>query len=122
MGQSWIFVIASLVAFAASQSWDVWIFHKVREKYILKHGSRKGGRWIWNNASTMTSQFIDSVLYVLIAFGIGFRWLFQKEMLGMLIAMIAGQYVVKFLIAILDTPLFYLLTRDTKKVEANEQL
>ena len=112
LGQSWVFVVASLVAFLSSQSWDVFIFHKVRDSYIAKHGSRDGGRWIWNNASTMTSQLIDSVLYVIIAFGFGFGWLFQKEMHGTMIAMIVGQYLIKFAIAALDTPIFYLLTRN----------
>ena len=119
LGQNWIFVCASLGAFLVSQSWDVFIFHKIRNYYIAKHGSRKGGRWIWNNASTMTSQFIDSVIYVLIAFGLGFKWLFNSEMYGTMVAMIVGQYLVKFLLALLDTPFFYILTR-SKENEKNE--
>lgn len=115
LGQSWVFVIASLTAFLASQSWDVFIFHRIRDKYIEKHGNRNGGRWIWNNASTMTSQIIDSVLYVLIAFGFGFGWLFDSAMHNTMIAMIVGQYLVKFFIAALDTPIFYLLTRNRKE-------
>jgi len=121
LGQSWVFVIASLTAFLASQSWDVFIFHKIRDRYITAHGNRNGGRWIWNNASTMTSQIIDSVLYVLIAFGFGFGWLFDASMHNTMIAMIVGQYLVKFIIAALDTPIFYLLTRNRKEGEANEQ-
>lgn len=111
LGQSWIFVIASLSAFLISQSWDVFVFHRIRDSYIKKHGSRKGGRWIWNNVSTMTSQFVDSVIYVLVAFGLGFGWLFDSTMHGTMVAMIVGQYLVKFIIAIVDTPLFYILTR-----------
>lgn len=117
LGQNWIFVLASLSAFLVSQSWDVYVFHKIRDKYIQKHGSRKGGRWIWNNASTCTSQLIDSVIYVLIAFGFGFKWLFNSEMYGTMFAMILGQYLVKFVLALLDTPIFYVLTR---KEENNE--
>lgn len=111
LGQNWIFVIASMVAFLCSQSWDVFVFHKIRDLYIKKHGSRKGGRWIWNNGSTIGSQLIDSVIYVIIAFGFGFGWLFQSEMHGMLISMVFGQFVVKAVLALLDTPIFYLLTR-----------
>lgn len=110
LGQNWVFVIASLVAFLISQSWDVYIFHKIRDKYIAKHGSTKGGRWIWNNASTLTSQFFDSAIYVIIAFGLGFKWLFDSSMYGTMIAMIIGQYLFKAIIALLDTPVFYLLT------------
>ena len=113
LGQNWIFVVASMVAFLCSQSWDVFVFHTIRDKYIKKHGSRKGGRWLWNNGSTIGSQLIDSVIYVIIAFGFGFGWLFQPEMRGMLLSMIVGQFLVKAALALLDTPIFYLLTRRT---------
>lgn len=111
LGQNWIFVIGSMVAYFASQSWDVFFFHKIRDKYIKKHGSTAGGRWIWNNASTMTSQIIDTVLFIGISFGIGFGWFFNREMWPSLLAMMVGQYVLKFILAALDTPFFYILTR-----------
>lgn len=111
LGQNWIFVIGSMVAYFASQSWDVFFFHKIRDKFIAKHGSTEGGRWIWNNASTMTSQIIDTVLFIGIAFGLGFGWLFDKTMWPSLAGMMIGQYVLKFILAALDTPFFYLLTR-----------
>lgn len=114
LGQSWIFVIASLVAFYISQRWDVYIFHKIREKYIEKHGSRKGGRWIWNNVGTITSQLFDSVLYAGIAFGIGFKWLFTPGMQVMLLNMILGQWLIKSIIALCDTPIFYLFTNKSE--------
>lgn len=117
LGQNWIFVIGSMVAYFASQSWDVFIFHKIRDKYIKKHGDTKGGRWIWNNASTMTSQIIDTVLFIGISFGVGFGWFFDKAMWGQLGAMMIGQYVLKFILAALDTPIFYLLTRKHKREE-----
>jgi uncharacterized integral membrane protein (TIGR00697 family) len=111
LGQNWIFVIGSMVAYFASQSWDVFFFHKIRDKFIAKHGSTEGGRWIWNNASTMTSQIIDTVLFIGIAFGLGFGWLFDKAMWPSLAGMMIGQYILKFILAALDTPFFYLLTR-----------
>lgn len=117
LGQNWVFVVASLTAFLISQSWDVFIFHKIRDAYINKRGTTRGGRWIWNNASTMTSQLFDSVIYVAIAFGLGFGWFFNKDMRGTLIAMIIGQYVVKVVIAALDTPFFYLFTNKKKNAD-----
>ncbi|MBQ2580807.1 MAG: queuosine precursor transporter [Clostridia bacterium] len=107
LGQNYIFVIGSLVAYFASQSWDVWVFHKIREKF--NKDPKK--RWIWNNASTMTSQIIDTVLFVGISFGIGFGWLFKAEMRPALFSMMIGQYLLKFALAAMDTPIFYLLTR-----------
>lgn len=115
LGQNWIFVIGSMVAYFASQTWDVWIFHKIRDKF--NKDPKK--RWIWNNASTMTSQVIDTVVFIGISFGIGFGWMFNKAMLPTFFAMMIGQYVLKFLLALLDTPFFYLLTkkREEKEIE-----
>ena len=108
LGSSFRVVFASMIGYLVSQSWDVWIFHKVRDAYIKKHGSTKGGRWIWNNASTMTSQIIDTAIFITIAF-IG--------TVPNIWTMILSQYLVKFVYALLDTPFFYLLTR--KRSEMN---
>lgn len=115
LGQNYIFVIGSLVAYFASQSWDVFFFHKLRDNYKARHGETQRGRWIWNNASTMTSQIIDTALFIGISFGIGFGWFFNPEMWPSLFAMMIGQYVLKFILAALDTPFFYLLTRKSSK-------
>ena len=49
------------------------------------------------------------MIFITIAFGLGLGWLFNNtEMLGL---MIIGQYLFKAILAILDTPLFYLMTR-----------
>lgn len=111
LGQNWVFVLASLTAYTISQHWDVWVFHNIRDRYIKKHGSTKGGKWIWNNVSTCTSQMLDSAIYVVIAFGFGFGWLFDSSMHSVMINMIIGQILVKVVIALLDTPIFYLCTR-----------
>ena len=110
LGQNAVFVLASMTAYLLSQSWDVFIFHRIRNR-ILANGGSSRSRWIWNNASTMTSQLIDTVVFIGIAFGIGFGWLFDPAMLGQLGAMMVGQYLCKFALAALDTPFFYLLTR-----------
>lgn len=110
LGQNWIFVVGSLVAYYLSQSWDVKVFHKIRQKYIEKTGNTSK-RWIWNNISTLTSQIIDTVVFIGISFGLGFGWLFDRNMWVPLGTMMIGQYLLKALLAIIDTPLFYLLTR-----------
>lgn len=121
LGQNWIFVIGSMVAYFASQSWDVYFFHKIRDKYIAKHGSTAKGRWIWNNASTMTSQIIDTVLFIGISFGIGFGWFFDRTMWPALGAMMVGQYCLKFILAALDTPFFYILTNKRGGEQCQEE-
>jgi uncharacterized integral membrane protein (TIGR00697 family) len=116
LGQNWVFVLASLTAYVCSQTVDVKLFHTIRNKYISKHGSTKGGKWIWNNGSTMCSQLIDSIVYVVVAFGFGFGWLFQDGMQVMLFNMVLGQWIFKAILAALDTPVFYLLTRSSDTV------
>ena len=104
LSSSFRVVFASMVAYMCSQSWDVWVFHKIRNAYIKKHGSTKGGRWIWNNASTMTSQIIDTAIFITLAF-------FGK--VPNILTMIISQYAIKFIYAACDTPFFYLMTRRT---------
>lgn len=111
LGQNHVFVIGSMIAYYTSQTWDVYIFHRLREIFVKKKGTNKD-RWIWNNISTATSQMIDTVLFISLSFGIGLGWFADEEMREALAAMIVGQYVYKLLLAALDTPVFYLLTRN----------
>lgn len=111
LGQTPIFVIGSLVAYLCSQKWDVWIFHKIRNRFFADPCRR----WIWNNTSTLTSQIIDTAIYITIAFGIGLGWLWQEGGVALTLGMIAGQYLLKAALALLDTPIFYLLTNKRKR-------
>lgn len=113
LGQNWVFVVGSLAAYLTSQNLDVLIFHKIRDKIFSKSKTNRH-RWIWNNASTMTSQLVDTVVYIVIAFGFGFGWVFNNP--TALINMIIGQYLVKILLALLDTPFFYFFTRKKRMV------
>lgn len=119
LGSNWILTIGSLTACLLSQLWDVWVFHKIRDKYIEKHGSTKGGRWIWNNASTMTSQLIDSVVfYVFLIIMLRTQGIVLP--FGTCVATVAAYWIIKLLIALCDTPFFYLLTN--KKKETNNDV
>ena len=105
LGQGWIYVLASLIAYYTAQTWDVFIFHKIRN-YFKANSKLK---FIWNNVSTLTSQMIDTMIFITIAFGLGYGWIFTNiKMLGL---MIIGQYLFKAILAVIDTPFFYLLTR-----------
>ena len=101
LGSSFRVVAASLIAYLCSQSWDVWMFHRIRGWYIRRHGSIRGGRWLWNNGSTMSSQLIDTAVFIILAF---------YGTVPNLPNMILSQYLVKLIYAALDTIPFYLLT------------
>lgn len=106
LGSSFRVVFASMIGYLCSQKWDVFIFHKIRDKYINKKGSTKGGKWIWNNVSTMTSQILDTAIFITIAF-----W----GVVPNILTMILSQYFIKFIFALLDTPFFYLLTKESRR-------
>lgn len=110
LGQAPMFTLGSLCAYFASQSWDVYIFHKIRDRFNAKHNLR----WIWNNLSTGTSQIIDTFIYASISFGLGLGWYFQDGGFEMLLSIMLGQYLLKLCLAILDTPFFYYFTRERK--------
>lgn len=115
LGQNWVFVIGSLCAYYVAQTWDVVVFHKIRDWYVRKHGSTKGGRWLWNNGSTMTSQIWDTVIYATVSFGFGLGWIWTPAGRADLIGIMIGQYLLKACLALLDTPFFYFFTRKARQ-------
>jgi uncharacterized integral membrane protein (TIGR00697 family) len=104
-GQSQAIIIASLIAFLIGQLLDVFIFHKIKKL--------TGEKRIWLRAtgSTLVSQFIDSFIVLFIAFYVAPRltdsaasWSFAQVM-----AICVGNYIYKFLVAVILTPLIYLI-------------
>ncbi|ASN04621.1 queuosine precursor transporter [Virgibacillus necropolis] len=104
LGGSFRVIVASLISYIASQNLDVTIFHRLK----AKHGDKK--LWLRNNLSTMTSQLVDTTLFITIAF-----WGIVPT--NVLLGMIATQYVFKLCIAIVDTPFAYLLVKMAKRNE-----
>ncbi len=107
-GNGGMLILGSLTGCLVSQTWDVWIFHKIRAAYIKKHSTTRGGKWIWNNVGTVTSQLIDSAIFYGIAFGS------VVTVKGYFITILV-YWLIKTCIALLDTPFFYLFTRGTDK-------
>ena len=101
-------VIASLTSFLCASFVDLKVFHSLKSRLNSKY------KWLWNNVSTITGQLLDTVIYVSIAFGIGHNLFASQNAFNILGQMMIGQAVVKVILALLDTPLFYLLTKKTK--------
>ena len=112
LGMNGWFTIAGLLSYVVSQMLDVEIFHGIRGR-LIKKGSKY--RWVWNNVSTIFSQAVDTVVFLGIAFGFGMEYLFEAELRVVLWRMMGSQYLVKVILALADTPVFYLLTRNTEK-------
>lgn len=105
MGSSAIIVFSGIISMLFSQNIDVTVFHHLD---TLTDGSHK---WLRNIGSTGVSQFIDTSLFILLGF-VALPVLVGQggETLGVAFGMIIGQYVVKLVVALLDTPLFYILS------------
>jgi uncharacterized integral membrane protein (TIGR00697 family) len=95
-GQGMWIIFASLVAFLVSQLIDVTIFHRIK--------AATGEKWIWLRAtgSTLVSQLVDSFIVLFIAFKIGKDWSWQT-----VLAICLVNYVYKFAMAIILTPVIY---------------
>ncbi|MCQ4334669.1 queuosine precursor transporter [Natronomonas sp. F2-12] len=113
LGASTNIVAGSLVAYLVSQNLDVVVFHAIREA--------TDGEMLWlrNVASTATSQLVDTVIFVSIAF-----WILPQTVgIGpqlpgaVVVSLVVGQYLLKLLIAVLDTPFVYLVTGAIRRTE-----
>lgn len=95
-------VLASMAAYLVSQHHDVWAYHFWRKK--------TNGRCLWlrNNASTMVSQLVDTAIFITLAF-------YGLVPNAVLWQMLLGQYVIKLLIAALDTPFMYIAVEAAKR-------
>jgi len=98
LGASTGIVVGSLAAYIVSQNWDVIVFHRIRE------ATDGESLWLRNIGSTATSQLLDTVIFISIAFVI-----FQGATLDFALQLIVGQYLLKLLIALADTPFVYLV-------------
>ena len=87
--------LASFAAFAVSQLHDVWAYEFWKKRFPdTRH------IWIRNNASTLISQLIDSLIFTLAAF-VG---VFPR---AVLLEIIITTYLLKIIVALLDTPFVY---------------
>lgn len=93
--------LASLTAYIFSQLLDVHLFQKIKSRY-------PGNKYLWlrNNGSTVISQLIDTLIFVPIAF-IGAKG-FPMEIID---DIFWTTYIIKVLVAFLDTPFVYFIKR-----------
>ncbi len=96
-------VLASMIAYLLAQFVDIRIYHFWKK---LTNGKML---WLRNNFSTFTSQFLDtfSVVLLLSVFGI-LPW-------DLFFGLVLSGFIFKVVVALLDTPLLYLLVWIFKK-------
>lgn len=109
LGQSNWIIFGSLIAFLVGQIVDVFIFHRVKKIT----GEKK--IWLRATGSTAVSQLIDSYIVLTIAFYIGADWSLQQ-----VLAIGTVNYIYKFIMAIIMTPVIYLLHDRIEKYLGSE--
>lgn len=102
---------ASMVAYLTAQFVDVSIFH------AIKKVTRGKMLWLRNNASTLTSQMVDSVAVILITFFYtkAIKVPEGQSTISFLIVLILSSYMFKMAAALLDTIPFYIGVRFLSK-------
>lgn len=94
-------IAASLVTYAVSQIFDVWLYHKWWKLTEKKSGSPRKFLWLRNNGSTLISQIINTALFTLIAFAGTYDFMTLLSIFG-------SSYVIYVFTSLLDTPIIYL--------------
>ncbi len=97
-GQGLWIIAGSIVAFLVGQIADVTVFQCIKKK------TGEGKLWLRATGSTLVSQLIDSFIVLFIAFHLS-----GIMTLKMVIAIGIVNYIYKFLVAILLTPLLYVI-------------
>ncbi len=91
---TWRVIAASMTAYLVAQFVDVRLFHFWRELTDGRH------LWLRNNASTILSQLLDSLLVVLVLF-----W--GAKTANEMFAIVLDLWLFKTIVALCDTPFFY---------------
>lgn len=99
-GKSARITLASLTAFAIADFMDIYIFSKIREKL------GKSKLWLRNNLSNFMAQFLDTTLFMTLAF-----YALNEpfgENISFLVSLIIPYWLLKCSMSIIETPLVYL--------------
>jgi hypothetical protein len=97
-------VLGSMSAYLVAQLLDNKLFHLLRRRTEGRH------LWLRNNGSTMVSQAADTVIVnsIFLGWGLGLP-------AGVVIEIILANYIFKVCIALLDTPLVYLMVHGLRR-------
>lgn len=107
-------LIASLLAYAISEFFDVHMYHAWWSLTERRTGSSAGLLWLRNNGSTLLSQLVNIVLFNFGAF-LGVYPLKQ------LIPLTLSCYIIYIFTSLLDTPFIYLARKlHTQRIAENQ--
>lgn len=110
-------IISSLVVYAVSQLFDVWLYHKWWAFTERKFGDKRKFLWLRNNGSTLISQILNTLLFTLFAF-----WGTYDA--KTVISIFLSSYVIYIFTSLLDTPALYIARKihDKKQLSGNTDI
>ena len=92
-------IVASICAFFLSQKLDIFIFSYLKNKDSSK-------LWLRNNVSTIISQFIDNLIFSILAFNLLSSN--PVPIFDLIISYGIGIYIIRIILGLLDTIFIYL--------------
>ena len=95
-------IFASLIVNIITQKIDVLLYHGIWKTTTKLTGNSHRLLWVRNNASTLTSQLFNAVLFNFAAF-------YGTMPIGVIGQLIASSYVIFVITSLLDTPIIYLV-------------
>lgn len=105
----------SLIVYVIAQKFDVWCFHTVWAFTTRLYGDRTKYLWIRNNASTLISQLLNTVLYTFGAF-----WGIYS--IDILINIAISSYIIFIITSLADTPVIYAARAIHRKKKMSQEL
>lgn len=100
LGFGWRILLGGWLSYLVANHLDVLIFHAIRKRTGEKY------YWLRKNGSTAVSQLVDTTIFMGVAFGGVFP----------IASAIPGQYLLKLFVAVLCTPLSYILLPVTRRI------
>lgn len=114
LGQNYVTVIATYIAYIISQTVEIFLFYKIRDYFINKYNDTRH-KWIWNNASSAVANLLDCLLISVIINLVNSHWVVSLTLVFRVSRLVTEQYIFKMVISLCDTPFFYFLTRNKKE-------
>ena len=91
--------IASLIAFAAAEFTDLWVFSKIRQRLGTQ------ALWLRNNVSNFVAQLLDTVIFLTLAFYDPSKAFVGN--VGFLVSLITPYWLLKCAMSVIETPFVY---------------
>ena len=108
-------MVAGLIAYALSEAFDVWAYHKWWSFTEKKSGSTSRFLWLRNNGSTLVSQLINTLIFTWGAFG----GVFDTQTVW---SITLATYVIYIVTSLCYTPFVYIARKMyARKIAATEK-